>query len=138
MGHGAFYRAPRRNFPGQRSPSTTYGFWSVLSAKIAKFAMLMGIFGVCRSGPECSPSVPEVPRLCCEGFWRDFRCHPIGCPSDRLISKVYIAKSPISAKTDQNPDFGQNLVFFVVLSALNHCKRSQRGLRFVCDVLRVC
>ena len=45
-------------------------------------------------------------------------------------------KSPISAKIDQNPDFEQNLVFFFVLSALNHCKRSQGGLRFVWHVLR--
>ena len=45
-------------------------------------------------------------------------------------------KSAISAKTDQNPDFKQNRMFFFVLSALNHCKRSQRGLRFVWDVLR--
>ena len=138
MRTASIFRAPRRNFPDQRSPSTTYGFWSVLSAKIAKFAMLMGRFGMGCSGPECSPSVPEVPGLCCEGFWRDFRCHPIGCPSDRSISTLYTAKSPIWAKTDQNPDFGQNLVFFVVLSALNHCKRSQRALRFICDVLRVC
>ena len=54
------FRAPRRNFPDQRSPSTTYGFWSVLSQKIAKFAMLMGIFGVRASRRCCSPSVPEV------------------------------------------------------------------------------
>ena len=40
-------------------------------------------------------------------------------------------------KTDQNPDFGQNPYFFIVLSALNHCKRSQRGLRFLWDVLWV-
>ena len=45
-------------------------------------------------------------------------------------------KSPISAKIDQNPDFEENLVFTYVLSALNHCKRSKGGLRFVCDVLR--
>ena len=45
-------------------------------------------------------------------------------------------KSPISAKTDQNPDFEQNLMFFFDLSALNHCKRSQGGLRFVWHVLR--
>ena len=44
--------------------------------------------------------------------------------------------SPISAKTDQNPDFEQNLMFFFDLSALNHCKRSQGGLRFVWHVLR--
>ena len=44
-------------------------------------------------------------------------------------------KSPISAKTEQNPDFEKNLMFSFDLSALNHCKRSQRGLRFVCDVL---
>ena len=30
----------------------------------------------------------EVPGLCCEGFWRDFRCHPIGCLSGRSISMV--------------------------------------------------
>ena len=130
------FRAPRRNFPDQRSPSTTYGFWSVLSAKIAKSSMLVGIFGVVVNGPRCCPSVWEVPKLCCEGFWRDFRCHPIGCLSDASMKKVYIAKSLISAKTDQNPDFEQNLVFFFDLSALNHCKRSQSGLRFVWHVLR--
>ena len=82
------FRAPRRNFPDQRSPSTTYGFWSVLSQKISKSAMLVDIVMGCSSGRRCSPSVWEVPGLCCEGFWRDFRCHPIGCLSDRSISKV--------------------------------------------------
>ena len=52
------------------------------------------------------------------------------------MKMVYAAKSPISAKTDQNPDFEQHLEFFLVLTAPNHCKRSQRGLRFVWDVLR--
>ena len=98
--------------------------------------MLVGIFGVGRKRPECSPSVPEVAEVCCEGFWRDFRCHPIGCSSDASMKMVYAAKSPISAKTDQNPDFEQNLMFFFVLSALNHCRRSQCGVRFVWDVLR--
>ena len=98
--------------------------------------MLVGIFGTVVNGPECSPSVPEVAEVCCEGFWRDFRCAPIGCPSDRSKSKVYIAKSPISAKTDQYPDLGQNLMFFFVLSTLDHSKRHKRGLRFVLDVLR--
>ena len=130
-----YHRAPRRNFPDQRSPSTTYGFWSVLSAKIAKSSMLVDIVRVRASGRRCSPSVWEVGEVCCEGFWRDFRCHPLGCSSDRSIPKVYIAKSPISAKIDQNPDFEQNLKVFLVSRALNHCKRSQRGLRFVCDVL---
>ena len=73
--------------------------------------------------------------MCCEGFWRDFGCAPIGCPSERSISSIDTATSPISAKTEQNPDFEQNLKFFFVLSPLNHCKRSQRGLRFVWDVL---
>ena len=47
-------------------------------------------------------------------------------------------KSPISAKTEQNADFEQNLVFFFDLSTLNHCKRSKRGLRFVRHIFRSC
>ena len=73
--------------------------------------------------------------MCCEGFWRDFRCAPIGCSSDGSISSVDTAKSPISAKINQKPDFDQNLKIFFVLTALNHCKRFQRRLRFVWDVL---
>ena len=53
-----YNRAPRRNFPDQRSPSTTYGFWSVLSAKKPKLAMLVVIFGGSGSGPECFKPVP--------------------------------------------------------------------------------
>ena len=45
-------------------------------------------------------------------------------------------KLPISVKIEQNPVFEQNLEFFFVLSALNYCKRSQGGLRFVSYVLR--
>ncbi len=45
-------------------------------------------------------------------------------------------KLPISAKIDQNPVFEQNLEFSLVLSTLNHCKRSQGGLRFVWYVVR--
>ena len=53
-------RVPRRNFPDQGSPFTTYGFWSVLSGKIAKSSMLVDMVGGCRSGPERCPSVWEV------------------------------------------------------------------------------
>ena len=52
------FRAPRRNFPDQRSPSTTYGFWSVLSQKKTKLAMLVVMFGGSGSGPERFHSVP--------------------------------------------------------------------------------
>ncbi len=54
---------------------------------------------------------------------------PIGCFDENVDE----TKSP---KTEQNPDFEQNRMFFFVLSALNHCKRSQHELRFVWDVLR--
>ena len=97
--------------------------------------MLLDMVGGSGSGPHCCASVWEVPEVCCEGFWRDFRCAPIGCSSDGSISIVDTAKSPISAKIDQKSDFEQNLKFFFVLRALNHCKRSQRRLRFVWDVL---
>ena len=58
--------------------------------------------------------MPELPY---EGFWRDFRCAPVGCPSDHSISRVYTAKSPMSPKTVQNLDFEQNLHFFRFESA---------------------
>ena len=45
------FRAPRRNFPDQRSPSTTYGFWSVLSAKIEKSSMLVDMVGGVAAAP---------------------------------------------------------------------------------------
>ena len=98
--------------------------------------MLVDMVRGCGSGPRCCPSVSEVAEVSCEGFWRDFRCAPIGCLSDASMKMLYLAKSPISVKIDQNPDFEQNLMFFFDLSALNHCKRSQGGLRFVWHVLR--
>ena len=62
-------------------------------------------------------------------------CAPIGCSSDASMKMLDATKSPISAKTVQNPNSEQNLKFFFVLGALNHYKRPQRGLRFVGDVL---
>ena len=84
---------------------------SAVSAKIAFGQMLVAMVGGCSSGPKCCPSVWEVSQVYCEGCWREIPRPGIGCSSDRSISIVYIAKSPISVKTDQNPVFEQNLEF---------------------------
>ena len=89
--------------------------------------------------PECLQSIPELSF----GMWPApyvswiFNNKKISRTTNFYFEKLtFSATSSISVKIEQNPDFEQNLIFFFVLRALNHCKRSQRGLRVVWDLLR--
>jgi hypothetical protein len=124
-----FFRAPRRNFPDQRSPSTTYGFWSVLSQKNAKLPMLVDMVWGGGSRARCCGSVWGVSELCCAGFRRDFRCHPLGKSSDGSISIVDTGKSPILPKSAKIPiHLGFPEFFFIlgcgmIVGATTHLTR---------------
>ena len=100
------------------------------SAKNAFDQMLVAMVWGCRSGARCCPSVWEVTEVCCEGFRRDFGCAPIGCSSDGSISMLITRKSQRSQRSAKIPIHPGFPWFFMVLSAINLCKRFLLRLRF--------
>ena len=103
----------------------------------SRSSMLVDMVRGCGSGPRCSPSVWEVAKVCCEGFWRDFGCHPIGWSSDGSMKKVDIAKITDIADIGQNHDTSWISRFFLVLSAINHSKPFVCSFRFVRNIVYI-